>query len=195
MFEFEGQQTEAAAGGTPAAGTPEAGTPEATVAEGRTLIFVGDAEELETSPEIDAALLEEQDLILNAEELDLEAEFDRLIQVSEFGSDIFNLTGYSLVNTQDEDLGEIQELILDLSQGQVLYVVADVGGFLGIGENQVAIPWDRLQLDEENENFVLDVDEETLENAPTIDLDEWEEGNPTDADWDVDISDFWENNS
>jgi len=173
----------------------EAGTTEGTTDDGRVLLYLGQAADLETSPEIDAALLEEDDLVLDAETLDLETEFDSLIQVSEFGSGVFNLTGYTLVNAQDEDLGEIQELIFDLSQGQVLYVVADIGGFLGIGANQVAIPWDQLQLDEENQNFVLDAEQETLENAPTINLDEWEEGSPTDSTWDTDISDFWENNA
>ena len=166
-----------------------------TTDDGRVLLYVGEATDLETSPEIDAALLEEDDLILDAETLNLEAEFDSLIQVSEFGSGIFNLTGYSLVNAQDEDLGEIQELILDLTQGQVLYVVADIGGFLGIGANQIAMPWDQLQLDEENQNFVVDAEQETLENAPTINLDEWEEGSPTDTTWDTDIDDFWENDA
>ncbi|HEX6384349.1 MAG TPA: PRC-barrel domain-containing protein, partial [Anaerolineae bacterium] len=110
---------------------------------GVTVVFVGGLDELETAPEVDAAVLAEPDLVLDAVQLGLSEELDGLIQVSEFED--FDLLDYNLVNLQGEDLGEIEELVLDLVQGRVTYAIAEIGGFLGLGENSIAIPWGQLQ--------------------------------------------------
>lgn len=53
-----------------------------------------------------------------------------------------------------------------------------VGGFLGIGDKLLAIPWSSLALDTENKSFVLSVPAEQIKNAPGFDKDNW----PTMAD-------------
>jgi hypothetical protein len=57
--------------------------------------------------------------------------------------------------------------------GRIAYAVLSFGGFLGIGNKLFAIPWDALKLDEENHEFILDIDRNTLENAPGFDKDNW----------------------
>ena len=52
--------------------------------------------------------------------------------------------GVNVYNANNENLGEINELLLDKS-GKVQAVVIGVGGFLGMGERYVAIPFERLQ--------------------------------------------------
>jgi len=83
------------------------------------------------------------------------------------------LMGDSVVNAQDEDLGDIKEIMLDMRTGQVAYAVLSFGGFLGMGEKLFAVPWQALQLDTVNKRFVLNIDKEHLKNAPGFDPDNW----------------------
>jgi sporulation protein YlmC with PRC-barrel domain len=77
------------------------------------------------------------------------------------------------VNPRGEDLGNIEELMIDVNSGRVAYAVLSFGGILGIGDKLFAIPWDALKLDPDNKRFVLDVDKQTLEDAPGFDKDNW----------------------
>lgn len=54
------------------------------------------------------------------------------------------LIGLNVYNEQNEKLGDINELLVDKS-GNIKAVVIGVGGFLGIGENDVAVSFDKLK--------------------------------------------------
>lgn len=64
-------------------------------------------------------------------------------QANEITAD--KLTGARVYGPKDEDVGEINRIILD-NNGQVERVVLDVGGFLGIGERQIAVTMDELNI-------------------------------------------------
>jgi sporulation protein YlmC with PRC-barrel domain len=83
------------------------------------------------------------------------------------------LIGDSVVNGQEENLGDIKEIMLDMRSGQVAYAVLAFGGFLGMGEKLFAVPWQALHLDTVNKRFVLNVDKERLKGAPGFDTDRW----------------------
>jgi sporulation protein YlmC with PRC-barrel domain len=83
------------------------------------------------------------------------------------------LTGDRIRNMQDEDLGKVEEIMLDLHSGRVAYVVVSFGGFLGIGDKLFAVPWDAFRLDTDRKIFILDIDRQVLENAPGFDKDNW----------------------
>jgi sporulation protein YlmC with PRC-barrel domain len=83
------------------------------------------------------------------------------------------LAGDRIRNTAGEDLGKVEEIMIDVASGRVAYVVLSFGGFLGIGDKLFAVPWDSLRVDEGEHQFVLDVDKQTLENAPGFDKDNW----------------------
>ncbi len=83
------------------------------------------------------------------------------------------LEGDKVVNRQGEDLGEIDEIMLDVPRGRIAYAVMSSGGFLGMGEKLFAIPWSALTLDTDNKCFVLDVDKQRLKDAPGFDKDNW----------------------
>ncbi|MCC6859534.1 MAG: PRC-barrel domain-containing protein [Bryobacterales bacterium] len=83
------------------------------------------------------------------------------------------LIGDGVRNLQDEDLGKVEEIMIDLDSGRVAYVVVSFGGFLGLGSKLFAIPWDAFRLDSDREVFILDVDRQALENAPGFDKDNW----------------------
>lgn len=99
------------------------------------------------------------------------------------------LEGDDVVNTKGEDLGNIKDIMIDVPSGRVAYAVLSSGGFLGIGDKLFAIPWSALTLDADRKCFILDVDKETLKNAPGFDKDHW----PSMADptWAQEVHDYY----
>jgi sporulation protein YlmC with PRC-barrel domain len=83
------------------------------------------------------------------------------------------ICGDAVVNGAGEDLGKIEELMIDLDTGRVAYAVLSFGGFLGIGDKLFAIPFEALALDTDEHRFVLDVPREKLERAPGFDKSRW----------------------
>lgn len=51
--------------------------------------------------------------------------------------------GQSVYNGQNESIGSINDLVL-LKQGGVVAAVVGVGGFLGMGQKNVAVPFDKI---------------------------------------------------
>jgi hypothetical protein len=99
------------------------------------------------------------------------------------------LIGNDVYNLQDESLGDIKEIMLDMRSGQVAYAVLSLGGFLGIGEKLFAVPWSALTLDTENKRFVLSVDKDRLEKAPGFDRNKWP--NMADPSWEQGIQAYY----
>jgi len=83
------------------------------------------------------------------------------------------LTGDKVVNLQNEDLGKIEHLMIDLGTGRIAYAVLSFGGFLGMGDKLFAIPWSALTVDTLEKRFILQVDKELLKRAPGFDKGQW----------------------
>lgn len=82
-----------------------------------------------------------------------------------------NLMGTSVYGANEEDVGEIGDVILS-SDGQVEAIIVDVGGFLGLGEKEVAISMENLvfMADEDGELYLYtEFTEEQLEGQPEYD--------------------------
>jgi hypothetical protein len=58
------------------------------------------------------------------------------------------LVGVNVYNDSNEKIGDINDLILD-SSGRVANAVIGVGGFLGMGEHNVAVTFDQLKFAKE----------------------------------------------
>lgn len=99
------------------------------------------------------------------------------------------ITGDEVCNLQDEKLGKIQDVMLDMTNGKIRYAVLASGGFLGIGDRLFAVPWKALKQDKENNRFMLDVDVERLKNAPGFDKDHWP--NMADATWNSTVESYY----
>ena len=83
------------------------------------------------------------------------------------------LAGNNVKNPQGEDLGKIEELMIDLQSGRVAYAVISFGsGFMHSGK-LFAIPWASLALDQEAKQFTFNVTREMLESAEGFDKDNW----------------------
>jgi sporulation protein YlmC with PRC-barrel domain len=83
------------------------------------------------------------------------------------------LAGDSVRNSAGEDLGKVDEIMIDIPSGRVAYAVLSFGGFLRMGNKLFAVPWSALKVDEDEKCFVLDIDKNSLEGAPGFDKDQW----------------------
>ena len=78
-----------------------------------------------------------------------------------------NIIGVPVKNPAGENLGKIEEVVIDLETGRVAYLVVSFGGFLRMGEKLFAIPWEAVSLKygEAAQYFVLHLDREKLASA------------------------------
>ena len=88
-----------------------------------------------------------------------------------------SLMGDKVVNSADEHLGEIKDVMLDLQTGTIDYFIIEFGGFLGLGVKYFAIPLRLLRLDAPNKRFIFNQSREILEKAPGFDMDHWPDTN------------------
>lgn len=84
-----------------------------------------------------------------------------------------SIIGDDVVNARGDELGTIEDLMIDCTTAAVCYAVLSFGGFLGIGDKYFAVPLEAMRLDPENERFVLDETRERLEAAPGFDKHHW----------------------
>ena len=73
--------------------------------------------------------------------------------------------------------------------GRVGYAVLSFGGFLGMGGQLFAVPWDALILDTENKRFVLNVEKDRLAGAPGFDKNHWPD--MADQSWEKTIHSYY----
>jgi len=76
-------------------------------------------------------------------------------------------------NVTGDNLGEIEDLVLDPESGQVAYAVVTFGGVFGIGNKLFAVPFQALRWVRDEEYYVLNLAKSVLENAPGFDEDHW----------------------
>lgn len=85
--------------------------------------------------------------------------------------------GLNVMTPDNEDtIGEVNDLVLDAENGTIRYAAVSVGGFLGIGDKMVAVPWKAFEChkDEDGNSYLsLDTTKEKLEKAPGFDQNNW----------------------
>ncbi len=82
------------------------------------------------------------------------------------------IIGTHVRNRQGDKIGDIEDIVLDRN-GSVAYAVVSTGGFLGIGDRLHAVPWKSLQLQANEDFYVLDVDRKRLQAAPGFPGSSW----------------------
>jgi len=82
-----------------------------------------------------------------------------------------DLKGNKIVNKSAEDLGTLEDYMVDLETGRIAYAVLSFGGWFGMGSKLFAIPWYafKMQLFENELRIVLNVDKEVLTKAQGFD--------------------------
>jgi sporulation protein YlmC with PRC-barrel domain len=83
------------------------------------------------------------------------------------------LPGDPVVNPRGVELGVLEHVMLDVAAGRIAYAVIARGGVLGIGERLYAVPWRFVQRDASSHCFVVDIEPEVLDAAPSFDRHHW----------------------
>jgi sporulation protein YlmC with PRC-barrel domain len=117
---------------------------------------------------------------LNPKTEETESTRQRMIQVrverlngAAKASDIIGMTAK---NFQNEKLGKVNDLALDVESGRIVQVILSTGGFFGIGNAFTAVPPGALHHDAADKVLHLDVSKEKLNGAPKFDTSKWDEG-------------------
>jgi hypothetical protein len=71
-----------------------------------------------------------------------------------------------------ERIGTIQRLMIDKVSGNVAYAVLRFGGFLGMGEKHLPIPWEKLKFDRATQAYQVSITEAELAKAPSYAADQ-----------------------
>jgi sporulation protein YlmC with PRC-barrel domain len=87
---------------------------------------------------------------------------------------VSKLVGASVINTKNESIGDINDLVIG-SDGRVDQVIVGVGGFLGLGERNVALKFRELDMKmNTNGSLVVatDLSKTQLEELPAWKMDD-----------------------
>jgi sporulation protein YlmC with PRC-barrel domain len=79
------------------------------------------------------------------------------------------IIGSEVMNLKGETLGKIEDIVIDIDTGRVLYAVMDFGSFLGIGGKLFPVPWKSLAALPSEGIFFLNRSKKQLEKAPGFD--------------------------
>lgn len=82
-----------------------------------------------------------------------------------------SLCARMVIDEAGEVLGSIVDLLLDLERGRIAYAVVASGGFMGMGERLVAVPWNALK--PEARQFVLQGKPGSLDSGPIFEHEQW----------------------
>lgn len=89
------------------------------------------------------------------------------------------IKGMKVHNTAGEDLGRIDDVMVDTETGQIRYAALAVGGFLGIGDKLFAVPWKAFELHQTGQDglqdyiLVVDISKDRLTGANGFDKSQW----------------------
>jgi sporulation protein YlmC with PRC-barrel domain len=88
------------------------------------------------------------------------------------------IIGETVVNHQSENVGKIDELVIDAKKNRIMYAVLSFGGFLGMGNKLFALPWEAFEFSATENKLILNVDKEKLKAAPGFEKgDKWPDFN------------------
>ena len=77
--------------------------------------------------------------------------------------------GTAVYNRQGEKLGTITSFMVGKRNGRVQYAVLSFGGLFGMGEKFYPLPWDTLTYDTDKGGYMVDIDKDRMEGAPSYD--------------------------
>lgn len=163
-------------------------TPEAGVEDAVTTAEEAAGEEVAVEvADVDAADVEIEEVTAEeaADENAIPAEaidFDQALMQATF------LLNQAVENPTGDGIGDVDDLVIDMQTGQILYMILDRDAFLGIDSEAVALPVAAFGWNNDLE-LMLTIDEALLDSAPVV-ADDW----PADVaeGWDAEVAGFWQ---
>lgn len=97
-----------------------------------------------------------------------------------------------VINERNQDLGRVDDLVIDVSAGKVKYAALAFGTTLGLGGKLFAVPLNEFTVKHATNDvfLVLGVNEEDLKKAPGFDKDHWP--NFADSNWSAEIDRYYD---
>jgi sporulation protein YlmC with PRC-barrel domain len=117
----------------------------------------------------------------NQEGPDANRPLERLTATSIIGDKVESASG--------EDLGSIDNLMINIRSGRVEYAVVEYGSFLGIGGKLFAIPFEELHVAQGRHAFIVNRDKDYLRMSPGFDKSHWPDTN--DHSYYGDVDSYW----
>jgi sporulation protein YlmC with PRC-barrel domain len=75
------------------------------------------------------------------------------------------MIGKPVMNADGQEIGQVRDLLMS-PDGSVSQAIIDVGGFLGVGNKQIAVPWNQIAVQPDGNSLTLSMDRQQLETAP-----------------------------
>ena len=79
------------------------------------------------------------------------------------------IIGSKVMNLKGETLGKIGNLVVDIDTGRIVYAILESGGFWGLGDKLIPVPWESLAALPSEGIFFLNQSKEQIEKAPAFD--------------------------
>lgn len=173
-------------------------------ASGETRItYSGDLATLQASPGLIADDLGEGDILAAGFDSELSSYWaNEVASLPQTGAEetavgmirLHDVTDKQLINAEGDDLGDIEDMIIDRAENAIAWVIVGSGGFMDIGEDLIPVPFALLNIrphqDNPNESeFVLNASDADLENAPRF---QGEMPDTSQEAWDTDFSAYWD---
>lgn len=102
---------------------------------------------------------------------------------------IDKIIGSAVMNLDGKTIGTIDDLVIDIDTGNIMYAVLEFGGFLGLGEKLFAVPWQSLTTVPAEGIFIIAQSKAKLEKAPGFDRNNWPDVG--DRTWGAGIYEFY----
>ena len=100
-----------------------------------------------------------------------------------------NIVGSRVINLEGQPIGTINDLVIDINTGNIVYAALEFGGVMGFGDKLFAVPWHSLTSVPSEGTFILDQSKAKLEKAPGFNKSEWPDVG--DRRWRAGISAFY----
>jgi sporulation protein YlmC with PRC-barrel domain len=84
-----------------------------------------------------------------------------------------SLAKNGVTNENGDDLGKVEDIMVDLETGRVSFVVVASGGLLGRDGRLYAVPWEAMKISLHDKKFILNITKETMSNAPSFHRSNW----------------------
>jgi sporulation protein YlmC with PRC-barrel domain len=76
------------------------------------------------------------------------------------------IIGASVKNEEEQEIGKIERLHISPKYGVVMYAELSVGGFLGMGEKTIMVPWKSIEIARSGDSLVINTPKQMLKKLP-----------------------------
>ena len=83
------------------------------------------------------------------------------------GVRLSKLKGADVKGKNGEELGKLEDVVINPSTGQIAFAIVGNGTLLGLGDKPHPVPWQEVKVNSEKE-VTINIDKQKLQSAPTV---------------------------